>query len=728
MREKQRNSDTRIKRSLIRAILVCLLAFWSNMTTIHAQDPDEETSTVIAPSGQLSLTFEQLGYDTKGLNRDRSIRYYSVSFPGNLEISPTGNYLDLVSYHLPAVPDKASALKVSINGHLLSSQTLTESNALSNTLRLSLPEGLLHAGYNSIQVVLDTSSTCEDPGSIVDVFIDSSSTISFGYQQNPYSIDLSFYPWPFTEKGLLEIPTIIVLPDSPTAQDLSAAATVAAGLGQMSGGGIDLTTVSPTELTPDMQENNHFIVIGKPESNTLFNELELPLQVNSANIEPGQGVLEEIVSPWNEYRVMLIVSGLDDEGVFKASHALNRHAHFLSVRGNVALIDQLRLLPDEQETDHIPSMTLASLGYEDEIVFGAKPQRYSYDFRLPLGWQLQEEPFFILRFAHADILDPSGSIIDVTLNGIPIASALLDDSNSQEGELQVSLPAHRLKSGRNRLKVGVEMNFLGSDNLEKCSLLADDRAWTVISSESELFLPYNTIDLVPDLGYFPNPFSQSEGLAQTLFVLPDQPQSAILDDLIRLAIYLGSPTITEYLSAHVTYASKVDQETWQDYHLVLLGRPSENLLLERFNSYLPHPFVANSDLLEPLIIDSVAFQPDPGRDAGLLEIAPSPWNKEYTMLAITGTTDRGMQLAVRTLLEKTDKLAGNLAVIEPAVGAGAGELDQVNIYALDTRPPVLEKETNTSTDDTIGDLEKENGLDVAAIEDDQILLAERWWK
>ncbi|MFZ5917454.1 MAG: cellulose biosynthesis cyclic di-GMP-binding regulatory protein BcsB [Chloroflexota bacterium] len=726
---KKKNSIETVHRFITRAGIVCWLILFSSWVPIYAQEPGEtEGPAAIAPAGQLSLTFEQLGYDTKDLNRDRDTRYYSLYLPGNFEILPAGNYLDLITYHLPAVPDKASVLKVFVNGQLLSSQSLTESNTLSNTVRIALPQDLLLIGYNSIKAVLDTSASCEDQGAIVDVFIHNASSITLGYQQNPYPTDLAFYPWPFFETSLLEIPTVLVLPDSPTAADLSAAATVAAGLGRMSGGAIRLTTTLAGELDPDIRETHHMIVLGTPASNSLLANLELPFAVNGSNLEPGQGVWQEIVSPWNEYRLILIISGRDDEGVSKASQALNRRAHFLSVQGSLALIDELRLAPDETETSRPPNMTLASLGYDDEIVLGAKPQDFTYDFFLPLGWQLEESPSLVLKFAHAQILAPLDSIIDVALNGVPVGSALLDDSNAQNGELTIDLSAHRLMPGRNQLRVGVEMNFPGSTNLEKCKLLADDRAWTVISSESEIFLSYYDIDPSPDLRNFPRPFSRNEGVGQTLLVLPDQPQPAMFDALIRLAIRLGSPTSTEFLSVHVAFASEIDRETWQDYHLVVLGRPTENTLLGQFNTLLPHPFKADSDLLEALVIDSVAFEPDPSRDAGLLQLAESPWNADYSLLAITGTTDQGVLLALNALLEQSEQLQGNLAVIEIPARAETDEPAQAQIYTTDTRPPASKEITPGSPDDATGEPATETLPDGQTISADTLLLADRWWK
>jgi hypothetical protein len=702
-----------VNKILIKAVvLLCLMILPTSLSTIYAQGPDEEESIVIAPSGQLNLTFEQLGYDTKELSQDRSTRHYGLDLPGNFQISPAGNYLDLIISHLPETPEKPSLLEVNLNGRLLSSFSLTEENAISSTVRIELPGGLLRTDDNSIAIGLDTGATCKDPGGFLRVLIDENSTLSFGYQQNPYPANLGLYPFPFTEQSLLNIPVTIVLPDQPTPDDLSAAATVAAGLGQMSGGTIDLTTVLVSNLPPDIRDNNHLIVLGQPGTNVLLNDLGLPLPIDQATLESGQGVLQEIVSPWNEFRLVLVVSGLDDEGVLKASQALNRQAHFLGLRGPVAIVVQLGPLSKSTVSD-TTSFTLASLGYEDRTFYGTLPQDYTFRFTLPLGWQLDESPFLVLKFAHADIIS-SESAMDVTLNGVPIGSTLLDDSNVDEGELRVSLPRRRLKTGQNQLGVNVEMGIPNID--DPCDGIGNERAWTVVSNESEIFLPYTALDLPPDLSLFPYPFSQASGFDQTVILLPDQSSSQTFNELMQLVVRLGSASQAEDISVQVSYASEVEQDIHQDHHLILLGRPTENLFLAEINDYLPQPFASGSDILEPLVVDSVAFLPDPDRDAGLLEIIESPWNEEYSILALTGTTSEGVRLAVQTLLEQTQQLEGNLAVVEPIFNPFSDEPNQVSTYSVDTRSRVpINQEASGTNNNTLS-------------EKDLSALANRWWK
>lgn len=693
---------------MLRTVLLALVIFLGNLTIAYAQEPDGETPVVIDPTGQLSLTFKQLGYQTDKLNQDVSTRWYKLVLPNNFQISATNNYLDLITNHFPPVPDKPSALKVELNGRLLSTTVLTSNNAISNTIHIDLPENLLQTGANSLRVDLDTSRTCEERGAGLDVLVDETSLISFGYQQTPYPADLSLYPLPFTEAGLLKAPVTIVLPDQPTSDDLSAAATIAAGLGQKNGVDIAFNTVVASELNPDVRDNSHLIVIGRPDDNALISDLDLPLPIDETVLKPDQGILEEIVSPWNEFRLVLVVSGLEGGGVVKAGNALNRQAHFLGMRGPVAVVVELGPLPETTPSSNT-SMTLASLGQTDQIFYGAAPQESFFDFTLPPGWQLQEYPSFTLKFAHADILDPEASILDIKLNNVPLVSALLDKSNATEGEVNVSLPVHLLRTGNNRLRVGVDMNLPEGD---KCRDLKDQRLWTVISSGSELVLPYDAVNLPLDLSLFPYPFSQSDALDRTVIVIPDQADSGLYNDLVQLAVRLGSPVRTKVISLQAVYVSDLAEDIKKNSHLILLGRPSQHGLLREVNAYLPQPFMPDNDFLEPLAIDSVAFAPASDRQAGLLEIIASPWNEKYGILAVTGTTDEGPGLATQTLLEQTNQLQGNLAVVEPTFDPFSTK-PKVSTYSIDTRPSVLAGQPDASS--TFSDKNRN-------------LLAERWWK
>ncbi|MCB0170638.1 MAG: cellulose biosynthesis cyclic di-GMP-binding regulatory protein BcsB [Anaerolineae bacterium] len=705
----------RIRKNFLRTFLICLIVFQLSLMNAGAQEPEGEEVITFDSSGRLELTFDQLGYDSETISRDNMHSSFRLDLPGNFEIAPSGNYLNLVTSHFPASPDKPAQLSVVANKSVIYSFPLTSSNALSSTTRIDfVPDGLLTTGRNTIQVDLAIEGSCEDPGGPMDVTIGGDSVLSFGYQQQPYSTNLGNYPWPFVENSLLNIPVVIVLPDQPAEHHLSTAATIAAGLGDASDGAINVTAVNESDLTPTLRENAHLIFIGEPFNNKAISDLDLTIPLESDTIKPGYGVLEEVVSPWNEFRLALVVSGLDSEGVLKAGQALNRQANFLGMRGPVAVVVDLGSVPQSSDKP-TSTLTFADLGNKDEIFYGVSPQNQTVRFNLPLGWQFDELPYLALKFAHAEAILPE-SIIDVKLNRVPIGSTLLDETNSSDGELDLSLPTHLLEEGANRLDITVEMAFGQED--DPCANLGNQRAWTVISSDSEIHIPYDMADLPIDLQHFPNPFSQTSSFEQTMFVVPDQINGQTLDSLVQLAARLGSASGSiGTTSARVSYAGEVDQNTLARYHIIIFGRPVENSLLAEINDELPQPFIEEGTALKPLVVDSVAFLPDPERDAGLLQILDSPWNDENTLLVITGIGDDGVALASRALLERTEDLEGNLTIAEPIVDVFANDSSQLSIFSTDTRSLVssLNREQSSVVGNTISEEAKAD-------------VANRWWK
>ncbi|MCB0210830.1 MAG: cellulose biosynthesis cyclic di-GMP-binding regulatory protein BcsB [Anaerolineae bacterium] len=705
----------RMRKHVLKALLLCLVAFQLSLTGVGAQEPEDDQAITFDSSGRLNITFAQLGYESETMSRDNIQSSFRLDLPGNFKIAPSGNYLNLVTSHFPENPDKPAQLSVVANKSVVYSFPLTSSNALSGTTRVDfVPDGLLTTGRNNIDVNLIAEGSCEDPGGPLDIVIGGDSVLSFEYQQQPYSTDLGNYPWPFVENSVLDIPVVIVLPDQPAEYHLSTAATIAAGLGDASNGTINVTAVTESGLTPELQENAHLIFIGEPSANEAINDLDLTIPITGNSIKPGYGVLEEVVSPWNEFRLALVVSGLDSEGVLKAGQALNRQANFLGMRGPVAVVVDLGPVPQANQKSS-STVTFADLAYDDQIFYGIVPQNQTIRFDLPLGWQFDEPPYVALKFAHAEAINPE-SIIDVKLNRVPIGSALLDETNSGDGELVLSLPTRLLEEGSNRLDITVEMAF-GSET-DKCANLNNQRAWTVISSDSEIYIPYNTTDLAVDLQYFPNPFSQASSFEQTMFVVPDQLDAQTLNAMVQVAIRLGSASgSVGTTSARVAYADEVDQSNLARYHVIMFGQPTENSLLMKINDKLPHPFIEEGTALKPLVVDSVAFLPDPERDAGLLQIFDSPWNDKNTVLAITGIGDNGVALASQALLERTEDLKGNLAIVEPVEDVFADDPSQITIFSTDTRS--LTAPRNGEESSIIGDtLSEEARADVA----------NRWWK
>lgn len=377
-------------------------------------------------------------------------------------------------------------------------------------------------------------------------------------------------------------------------------------------------------------------------------------------VAQGDGIIQEIPSPWNQGRAILIVTGLSDEAVRKASQAMSSETRFPGMSGAVALVREA-LLPSE--INHTASvsgdMTLADLGYEDGIIWGDSPQQADYLFEVS-GWQLTDEAAIDLYFSHSQRIDYQDSGLTVLLNRNPVASVALDDKNSDEGLIHISLANADVRTGENRLTVSVDMSLPG-----ECAALQSEQAWLRIKNTSRIFLAHNpdtTLKLALD--YLPYPFHLNPALTDLMFALPDTPTAGELEAALRLAASLGDSAAGKTIIPVVVTGNDLPLQDLRDYHIIAVGRPSRNALIQQVNSQLPQPFLPGSDEIEQRI-DDVVFRLPPGVDLGYLQLIPSPWNEARALLAVTGTTENGLNGAVNVMSYRTGALkSGNLAVIK----------------------------------------------------------------
>jgi hypothetical protein len=380
-----------------------------------------------------------------------------------------------------------------------------------------------------------------------------------------------------------------------------------------------------------------------------------------------QGVIQEMASPWNPVRMILVVTGGSDEGLSKASQALNREPHLLGMQGPVTIVQTVSPPESAESRQRETDFTLADLGHEETVVYGTRPHMLEYPFYVPVGCTCSEGARFTLYFGHARIASPTSSLLDVHLNGVPIHSVFLDESNASEGALELSLPSWLIRPGRNEIHISIEMNI---DNEDKCLFLDATHLWAAIYSHSQFHLPLTSEEMEASLDLFPYPFNKRPSLSGLLVVLPHQPRQLDYDLMLKVAAGLGAADQGDHLTLDVTTADLVTQENRYDKDLVLIGRPSVQPWVAEWNDRLPQPFEPGTDLLRPVLESAVSVQ-DPSRDIGVIQELAAPWDLDRTILVLTGTTDEGVVLASTTLFSQGDALAGNVVLVEESAGVDA---------------------------------------------------------
>ncbi len=379
-------------------------------------------------------------------------------------------------------------------------------------------------------------------------------------------------------------------------------------------------------------------------------------------VAENDGIIQEFHSPWNTRQAILVVTGLTDEALYKASQVLSTQTYFPGMQGSFALIQGILPPIGDKEEVLKEQVTFADLGLDDEIVSTLLDTSYIYySFRLPAAWTIGAETYLQLHFSHSQLIDFRTSWLGVSFNGKPLITVPLNESNASRGILEVYLPPTEAWSGINEVVVSVSLTWG-----EECVDPRAGGAWLVIYKDSFLHFSYQKqqLDLTLNLDQFPYPFAGSSDLKNLAFVLPGEPTIVEREGATRLAAQIGYGSGGDHFAPLVVFGDDVSQEIKENYHLIAIGRPTANSLIRAVNSQLPQPFREGFDEIEQQI-DRIVFRLPAGISLGLIEEIPSPWNENRAILAVTGTTDEGVAQALSALTNPNVamRLAGNLTII-----------------------------------------------------------------
>ncbi len=153
--------------------------------------------------------------------------------------------------------------------------------------------------------------------------------------------------------------TALVLPDSVGNTDLEAMLQFLTRVGRESASrkGIELAAYHASKLPDDIKKDRNLIVIGQRKQNKLFDELkdkaalltegtwntlqeDQKAKIAQINYAPGQGIVEEVLSPWNEGRVALLLTGENDTALVHDAQLFQNDTWFKGIKqGNLTVVN-----------------------------------------------------------------------------------------------------------------------------------------------------------------------------------------------------------------------------------------------------------------------------------------------------------------------------------------------------------------------------------------------------
>ncbi len=649
------------------------------------------------------VTFEMLGQPEIQLLGPIDSTSLLITLPANWKLT-TGGSLDLrlaVTFNVvnatraatnPAVLDALHAggtLSITMNNVLVSVVPLDQTGEVQHVIQI--PDAALQStrpdGRLLLTIALDARFSCYG-NQQMSVTLHPTSSLTLPHDAAILSTDLANFPQPIYQGSFVQDSAILAIPDQPSAADLQAALTLAAGLSNLSGNALLLDIVPLGQLTPALQAENHLIFVGKASSLQALAGLPLPVPLASGrfNIPGGgndDGLVQMIVSPWSPTHAVLVVSGNTDQGALKAAQAATTGKLFTVQAPNVSVIQAVK--PIAISAPQSVDRTLADLGYRARTFTHFGVDTSIYEFFVPPGSTLAPEAEFNLIYGHSALLDYERSGIAVLLNNIPIGSVRLTDQTASQptNSVHIPIPAAAVLPGHNVLSIKVNMI-----PLDDCTPLNLQGTWVQVWSESKLHLPLTQSTTNPalglDLARLPAPFTFDPTLGGTAFVLAHNDLSS-WRAAMHIAAYLGPRANGAVTTLSAYYADDLPEADRSKYNLVLVGVPSQLPIMSDLNAAMPVPFADSSGM--PSGGDfQVTYRIPSDSPAGFLELLPSPWNPDNSVLAVVGNKAQGVTWAASAIVDPLlrPQLAGNFDVINgtqiltsdtllSSVAAGAGE-------------------------------------------------------
>jgi hypothetical protein len=683
------------KLSFVAVFCFNLIIGWA--MTVHAQSPQvTPTATSMAPVAPASptlaavpvssdpniVTFAQLRRNEIQMVGPYDSASFSFFMPASWQLKSGAELHVLVGVSFTAVVQNQSNLPVASGGGMLTA-TLNGNSLGVLPLdqvgevewKLSIPPSAFATASNSgnmvLRFVLNSGISCTI-NEHTSIFIHPTSYLILPHDIVQPDTSLVKFPRPIYQGSFIADSALLIVPEHPSAAELQAALTVAAGLGNLSNNRLllDMTTIG--RFRPDQPGNtqaitNHLIFVGKPSSLSVLSQLSLPNPVVSGQFQSsggGQddGYVQMVSSPWSSSHVALIVSGNTDAAITKAAQAVSTGVLRANKYPNLAVVQQVQA--SSVAAPQAVDQTVADLGYQEEYFQGRGTNETSYIFNIPPGRTVAPDAYFELVYGHSVLLNYDRSAIVVWLNGRPIGSVRMSDETASHpaNRIRFTLPASAVQPGRNELLIDTN-----SVPIDDCTPPGIQVLWINLWPQSTFHLPLDVASVSTitnqDLASYPAPFAYDPLLSNTAFVLAH-------DDLVswhgatEIAEFLGYQARGSITELSVFYGDDFPAAQRAKYYLIIIGRPSQIPVVGELSKSLPAPFSSGTDNAAESNFQ-VTYRIPPDSPLGYVEMAVSPWNPDRIVLAILGNDSQGVDWAANALINPTlsSRLAGNFAVV-----------------------------------------------------------------
>ena len=323
-----------------------------NYALVNSTPSEQASSMDMLTTGTFTfgdLTQSDTDFTVKG--RGTQVINIPFSMPQSWDFGDKVPSLNIHYSHADGL-DERSLLTVEINDTAVGSVRLNDQNTTGANFTVVIPESVVSPDDNNIALVFDIYPQDDDPcdfefGNSAWGTIHRDSILTISYDEGASEPSLTTYAAPFIQGGQINDSTVII-PSEPDRASLDMLFTFAGTFGNRTTADMLTLPVIMAKETNDVPKNN-IIMIGLPEKLTLMKDTEgwLPLQFDSEGnlvwleneesllklkTDKPLGILEISYSPWQNDKLLLLVSGTDKAAVNWSITALTT-----PLTGNVAI-------------------------------------------------------------------------------------------------------------------------------------------------------------------------------------------------------------------------------------------------------------------------------------------------------------------------------------------------------------------------------------------------------
>jgi cellulose synthase operon protein B len=294
-----------------------------------------------------------------------------------------GSSMNLVYSYGPQINPRTSAVQVFLDGNFIGGARLAnESGETRKTLKVDLPPNQVKPD-SKLQVffrmnareAFDKQRCIQPPDQQLTGTVHSDTGFDLKRETSVQLPDLNLFKfgYPFASPQDLS-KTAVVLPQNPSATDILTLLELSERLGRLSQSeAVKLEVYTADTLPNEVKKNDHLVAIGTRDKFPLPDALKSSQGFNLSQAfnrsiaqasvqtpQDGQGMIKQVVSPWNSDRVVLALTSQTDAGLEKVRQVINLDPWFFQLKEDTVLIssdkkDPLPYDPDAYQLEFIQS-------------------------------------------------------------------------------------------------------------------------------------------------------------------------------------------------------------------------------------------------------------------------------------------------------------------------------------------------------------------------------------